>query len=152
MVMSVSQPIVLHLVRPYGGEEEYLAAEGWTIEARGMLLIDAAPLPADTAVLFDVTLEGGQKPIRAEGRVIGSVAAQGGVPGGVRVRFKRFGAATKAFIDRAVSRNAVAARPPEPPPPPEENSGVRRRAPSPVSAPPNRDELLARLRQRRVSG
>ncbi len=67
-----------------------------------MLLIDADPLPADTAVLFDVALSGGQKPIRAEGRVMGSVAPNGDRPGGLRVRFKRFGAATKAFIERAV--------------------------------------------------
>ncbi|HKY35927.1 MAG TPA: hypothetical protein VJN18_08315 [Polyangiaceae bacterium] len=67
-----------------------------------MLLIGTDPLPTDTAVLFDVTLSGGQKPIRAEGRVVGSVAPKGDRPGGVRVRFKRFGAATKAFIERAV--------------------------------------------------
>jgi len=146
--MSASQPTVLHVVRPYGGEEAYLAAEGWTIEARSMLLLGAAPLPADTAVLFDITLEGGQKPIRAEGRVIGEVPAHGGFPAGLRVRFKRFGAATKAFIERAVALNAVAARSLEPPP--EERSEVRSRAPSIVSAPPNRDELLAKLRERRL--
>jgi hypothetical protein len=84
--------------------------------------------------------------------VIGAVAAQGGRPGGLRVRFKRFGAATKAFIDRAVNRGVMAERAPEPLPPPEENSGIRSRAPSPVSAPPNRDELLARLRERRSRG
>jgi hypothetical protein len=149
MVMSASQPIVLHVVRPYGGEEAYLAAEAWTIEARSMLLLGVAPLPADTAVLFDITLEGGQKPIRAEGRVIGEVPAHGGFPAGLRVRFKRFGAATKAFIERAVGLNAVARRSLEPPPP-EERSEVRSRAPSIVSAPPNRDELLAKLRERRL--
>ena len=182
-------PIVVHVVRPYSTEEQYLAAEAWSIEQRGMLLVGAEELAADTAVLFDVALADGHKPIRAEGRVVGSVPAQGDRPGGVRVRFKRFGAATKAFIERAVqaksSPGAVAPSSPiaapEPerlsmpevrasmtdleaislPPPPvaaaprsseREPSGVRQRVPGPVAAPANREELLARLRQRRHTG
>jgi hypothetical protein len=114
--------------RPYASELEYLAAEAWSIDARSMLLIDAETLPPDTAVLFDVALSGGQKPIRAEGRVVGTVPAKGGRPGGLKVRFKRFGAATKAFIERAVQAQSqpaassqpeassapLAAPPPEP--------------------------------------
>lgn len=95
-------PTVVHVVRPYESEHEYLSAEAWSIDQRGMLLIDAEALPPDTAVLFDVALADGQKPIRAEGRVVGTVAANGNRPGGLKVRFKRFGAATKAFIERAV--------------------------------------------------
>jgi hypothetical protein len=77
-----------------------------------MLLIDQPPLPFDTAVVFDVTLENGQKPIRAEGRVVGHLEPDGDRPGGLRVRFRRFGAATKAFIDRAVNGTpAVDAKP-----------------------------------------
>jgi hypothetical protein len=104
-------PVVVHVVRPYESELEYLAAEAWTIDARSMLLIDAEALPADTAVLFDVALSGGQKPIRAEGRVVAAVAPRGGRPGGLKVRFKRFGAATKAFIERAVKAQSEAQQP-----------------------------------------
>jgi hypothetical protein len=104
------------------------------------------------------------------------------------VRFKRFGAATKAFIERAVQAKSspVAAAPsspaaaPEPEPerlsltevrasmtdielmspsPPlvaapseRDPSGIRPRVPGPVAAPANREELLARLRQRRQTG
>lgn len=181
-------PIVVHVVRPYSSEDEYLAAEAWSIEQRGMLLIDAETLPADSAVLFDVALVDGHKPIRAEGRVVGVVPAQGDRPGGVRVRFKRFGAATKAFIERAVQAKSsaaagapsspVAAAEPERPSMPEvrasmtdleaaspaappvaparpserEPSGIRQRVSGPVAAPANREELLARLRQRRQTG
>lgn len=99
----MSSPIVIHMHRPYGSEEEYIARERFSIEAKSMLLIDQPALPADTAVVFDVTLDNGQKPIRAEGRVVGYEEPQGDRPGGVRVRFRRFGAATKAFIDRAVN-------------------------------------------------
>jgi len=77
-----------------------------------MLLIDQPALPLDTAVVFDVTLDNGQKPIRAEARVVGYVEPEGDRPGGLRVRFKRFGAATKAFIDRAVNGTVAAAAPP----------------------------------------
>jgi len=189
-------PVVVHVVRPYSSDQDYLSAEAWSIDAKGMLLIDAEALPSDTAVLFDVALADGQKPIRAEGRVVGVVGPSGERPGGLKVRFKRFGAATKAFIERAVKSKQAAGelerpsqveaerpsspegerpsfpegeRPsfPEvrasmtdleaatPPLPPSsrasERSAVRQRAPGPVAAPANREELLARLRQRRQS-
>jgi hypothetical protein len=198
-------PIVVHVVRPYASEQDYLAAEAWSIDARSMLLIDAEALPMETAILFDVALSDGQKPIRAEGRVMGVVAAKGDRPGGLRVRFKRFGAATKAFIERAVkvakdgsqpgAVSAPGAEPPSAPeaeapsrpeaelpsqieverismpevrasmteleaviphrsfePAPARDSGLRQRVPGPVAAPANREELLARLRQRRQTG
>src|SRR6187455_2586180 len=94
--------------RPYASEEEYIAHERFSIEAKSMLLIDQPALPLDTAVVFDVTLDNGQKPIRAEAKVVGYVEPQGGRPGGLRVRFRRFGAATKAFIDRAVNGTPAA--------------------------------------------
>jgi hypothetical protein len=107
----LSSPIVIHIYRPYASEEEYLANERFSIEAKAMLLIDQPPLPLDTAVVFDVTLENGQKPIRAEARVVGHLEPEGERPGGLRVRFRRFGAATKAFIDRAVNGTPAVAAP-----------------------------------------
>jgi len=99
----LSSPIVIHMYRPYASEEEYIEHERFSIEAKSMLLIDQPALPLDTAIVFDVTLENGQKPIRAEAKVVGYVEPEGNRPGGLRVRFRRFGAATKAFIDRAVN-------------------------------------------------
>lgn len=189
-------PVVVHVIRPYATEQEYLAAEAWSIDSRSMLLIDAEALPPDTAVLFDIALEDGQKPIRAEGRVLGMVAGENGRPGGMKVRFKRFGAATKAFIERAVKAKSetsheLPSRPEAERPSapladmpsaplgdgerlsmpevrasmtdleavvlpvvaaPTRDSGVRQRVPGPVAAPVNREELLARLRQRRHAG
>lgn len=110
-------PVVLHIVRPYENEAEYLSAEAWTIEARGMLLVDQEPLDNDASVVFDVTLGDGSKPIRAEGRVVGHLAATEDRPGGVRIRFRRFGAQTKSFVERAVNeREAQLARRSQPPP------------------------------------
>ena len=197
-------PVVVHVQRPYATVEEFLEAEAWTIETRSMLLIDAAELPLDTAVLFDVSIKG-EKLIRAEGRVAALVTPEDGAPGGLRVRFKRYGASTKAFIDRAVNfqkhrseaEQAPAPSLPEPstpsvpelvtpsivtsapvaaPPPPEspgpfapevrapsqpppaslkqdftgirEPSGIHRRPLADSDVPANRDDLLARLRER----
>jgi hypothetical protein len=100
----LSNAIVIHVLRPYANEEEYLASERFSIDSKSMLLIDQPPLPLETAIVFDIQLENGQKPIRAEAKVIGHVAASAERPGGLRVRFKRFGAATKAFIDRALAQ------------------------------------------------
>jgi hypothetical protein len=166
-------PLVVHVVRPYASEQEYLDAEAWSIEARSMLLLDTEQLPLDTSVLFDVALADGHKPIRAEGRVVGSVAPSGARPGGLKVRFKRFGSATKAFIERAVKAqerpSMIELEPPSAtdlerpsmteleavPVPAEvarEPSGVRPRLRGPVDAPANREELLERLRRRRQAG
>jgi hypothetical protein len=109
----MKNPVVLHVVRPYPDERAYLAAEAWTIDERGMFLIDDRVLTPETAVVFDVALQNGTKVIRAEGRVEHHVAAEGEHPAGLRVRFRRFGAQTKSFIDRAVghTERRVAAPP-----------------------------------------
>ena len=109
--VTLSSTIVIHVLRPYANEEEYLASERFSIDSKSMLLIDQPPLPADTQIVFDVQLENGQKPIRAEAKVIAHVTATPDKPGGLRVRFKRFGAATKSFIDRAIAQPGGSAMP-----------------------------------------
>ncbi|HEX6275905.1 MAG TPA: hypothetical protein VFZ53_22845 [Polyangiaceae bacterium] len=99
----MTSPVVLHLTRPYASADEYLEREGWSIDTRSMVLVGQAELPAETDVVFDVTLADGSKPIRAEARVVGVVAATEGRPAGLRVRFRRYGSATRAFVERAVS-------------------------------------------------
>ncbi len=164
----MSSPIVIHVLRPYANEDEYLAHERSSIDSKSMLLIDQPALPAETPIVFDIQLANGHKPIRAEGKVIGYVAASADNPAGLRVRFKRFGAATKAFIDRAISAPAgisvalaersavrvepstVSGEPPVTPTAPSETSGIHRKG-LPVTAPLNRDALLARLRERKAS-
>jgi hypothetical protein len=143
----MKNPVVLHVVRPYGDEQEYLAAEAWTIDDRGMFLIDDRELAPDTAVVFDVTLASGTKVIRAEGRVEHHVPAEGTQPAGLRVRFRRFGEQTKAFIDRAIGyaeRRSAAPptqRPASGPPssrrgPASERAPLSGRAPSSTARPP----------------
>jgi hypothetical protein len=142
----VSSPVVLHITRPYADAEEYLRAEAWSIEERAMLLIDQPALAKDTAIVFDVTLRDGSRPIKAEAKVTRSVEPEGNRPGGLRVRFKRYGAPTKAFIERAVAYvargDSVPPAPlPEPSdpsaeaaaPPPEVASAVEHLPPPPLT-------------------
>ena len=98
----MTTPVTLHITRPYATVEDYLAAEAWTVDQHAMLLVDQPPLERDTAIVFDVTLGDGSRPIKAEARVSRVVEPTGDRPGGLRVRFKRYSAPTKAFIDRAM--------------------------------------------------
>lgn len=139
-------PVVLHVVRPYSSEDEYLTAEAWTIEARGMLLVGQREVELDRSVVFDVALANGTKVIRAEGRAIGFQPSSEDHPGGLRVRFRRFGAQTKSFIDRALSARerslaaSLSSRPPAAPTPPSASPAV----PAPRSTPaPAPTEALA---------
>jgi hypothetical protein len=118
-------------VRPYANVEEYLAAEAWTVDARTMLLVGESGLAPDSAIVFDVTLADGARPIKAEARVSGVVEPMDGKPGGIRVRFRRYGAPTKAFIERAMTfvASGVDTGPPPPPAGPPEPSGPGLSAP-----------------------
>lgn len=139
-------PVVIHLSRPYANADEYLAREAWSIDTRSMLLVGQAELPKETDIVFDVTLADGTKPIRAEARVVGAVPPSEGRPGGLKVRFKRYGAATRAFVERAVSARSFAANAPAvtPDPPPAQAAPASVRPPAsvrlpasvPASAPP----------------
>jgi hypothetical protein len=174
----VADAVVLRVERPYSDEDEYLAEEGWTIDEKSIVLVGEADLPKDTVVRFEIVLQDGARPIRAEGKVSRSVAGTATKPGGLKVRFRRFDAATKRFIDRAVAQkkprrsrkppaaelaplvlepasDPEAASSPESlvasvtsPDPALEESGVRQLRVGPIAAPPNREELLQRLRDR----
>lgn len=159
----MSGTVALSLVRPYATEEELIAAEGWAIDKKGMVLIDQPRLASGTLVRFELLLEGGERVLVAEGKAVGYAKADGARPAGAKVRFKRFNASAKAFIERVLA--AMAAPPPEPSAAtPEsgdehavrvpaatadiEQSGVRHRVSGPVAPPANRAELLDKLRER----
>lgn len=200
----MTDPVVLRVHRPFADEDAYLVAESWSIDDKAVLLIDQVALPKDTVVRFEIVLDDGSKPIRAEGKVHKLVPAEGDRPGGLRVRFRRFDAATKRFIDRVMSERrkerrsrrpppaelaplvlepepvaaddapdsvvaeasapeqsapevvsqplaaaAEAPAPADPEPPPAPRPRASGPGPRAVDAPPNRDELLAKLRARR---
>jgi hypothetical protein len=166
----LKHPKNLRLSRPYASVEDYVAAEGWTIDARGMVLLEQESMPPGTVVRFEIVLESGEKPIRAEARVVGDVEPTGSRPGGVRVRFRRLGPNCKELLDHVLESRGSSAHatvelsspmaaelplpdpeptpPPSPAPQPERSSEVRVHGAGPIAAPPNRDELLERLRER----
>lgn len=139
----MAAPVVLHVTRPYDSEEEYLTAEAWTIDAAGMLLVGQKSYEPDTTIVFDVALANGKKVLRAEGRVVNHLPASDDRPGGLRVRFRRFAAQTKAFIDRAVAArgqrlaSGVSSHPPPSARPPASVRPARQKVPSiaPAAAP-----------------
>jgi hypothetical protein len=129
----VSEPVNLRIVRPYASEDEFLAGDLWTLDAKGALLVNQSALDPGTLVRFDVVLSTGERVIRAEGKVVKYVEPTATRPGGLRVRFTRFGGSTKAFIDRAVElRRAAAATRPEP----ASNASPARAPSAPPAAPP----------------
>jgi hypothetical protein len=88
--------------------EEYVANEGWSISTKRMILLDQPRLEKETIVRFEVSLANKEKVIRAEARVVGYQPPESGRPGGPKVRFKRFGGTTKAFIQRVVAEHGPA--------------------------------------------
>ncbi len=189
----MSEPVALRIVRPYSTQEEFLAAESWTIlDEKSMVLVDQ-DIAKDTIIRFELVLADGSRIMRGEAKVTRQVPETDDKPGGVRIRFRRFGASTKGLIDRVLSERkksrrsrrpsptqtlvleeaTPAAEPtpsapnhpevepdsivmnvePEPQAPPVEASPPKAarapgERPGPVEPPPNRDELLGRLRER----
>lgn len=205
---SVSEPLVLRVVRPYATQEEFLAEESWTIIDDKSMILVGEELEKDTIIRFELVLTDGSRLMRGEAKVTRAVPEADGRPAGIRVRFRRFGASTKELIDRVLAdrkktrrskRSATPAPlvldaepaisfPPEPalpsepvgsaslppdvepdstvidvppipapiqaskrtPPPAPSSRRERLRSsrPGPVDPPPNREELLQRLRER----
>ena len=169
-------------MRPYRSLEEFLEAEARWLQRKTMLVVGAEELRPDTMVRFGVDLESGESVIRAEGRVIEYIRPAGESPGGLKVRFKRYGSSTKSVLDRAKDFRAksdsrqsqelglelmdleldlpaaelgsspeVNSVPLNPlPEPPQRVSGVHQHPLRSVQTPDNRDELLAKLRQRAI--
>lgn len=173
----------LQIVRPYQDEAAFVEAEGWTIRKRSVILVGAPDVEVGVDVRCDVSLESGQKLIRAEGRVVEQIPPQGDRPGGIKLRFQRVAPDTQKFISRVLANatqpidsgpaaspgpleppaEAAAEEPaenagepslrPEPAPPRRRrrkasDSGMHARVVPPVEPPPNREELLDRLRAR----
>lgn len=201
---SVSEPLVLTVVRPYATQEEFLAEESWTIIDDKSMILVGEELEKDTIVRFELVLQDGSRLMRGEAKVTRPVPEADGRPSGVRVRFRRFGTSTKELIDRVLAdrkksrrskRSATPAPlvldaepaislPPEPalpsdpaismslppevepdstvievppipapiqtsaPPSPPRRERVREGRPGPVEPPPDRENLLQRLRER----
>ena len=67
---------VVRIVRPYRTEAELIEAEGWTVTKKGMLLVGEGPRDPGTVVRFEVSLESGERLVRAEAKVLEHSAAE----------------------------------------------------------------------------
>ncbi len=106
---------ILRVERPYETEAEFLAAEGWSISRKSLLLIEHPSLLEGTTTRCELVLQSGVSLIVAEVVVARQVAASDRRPGGLVVRLKRMSPATAQFLERAAQysgRNeAEASRP-----------------------------------------
>lgn len=100
-----NKPRILRITRPYESVEDYIQSEGWTISNKRMILLDQPRFDRDTLVRFELSLQNGEKLIRAEAKVVGYQTPTPDKPGGPKVRFKRFGGTTKAFIQQVVAEH-----------------------------------------------
>ena len=160
---------IIRITRPYASEKEFIDADfGWV--GRQTLILPGAPVrPSGELVRFEVVLANGVPILRGEGHVAGHNAPGGARPPGLEVRFTRVDAKSKLVLDRVRERRAsfsshtmAAATPsmlaslsasmlPVLQPPadvPSERSGIHLKRPGPVAPPPNREEILERLRVR----
>jgi hypothetical protein len=101
----LNKPRILRITRPYESVDDYIQSEGWTISTKRMILLDQPRFERDTIVRFELSLQNGEKLIRAEAKVVGYQTATPDKPGGPKVRFKRFGGDTKAFITQVVAEH-----------------------------------------------
>ena len=100
-----NKPRILRITRPYESIEDYIQSEGWTISNKRMILLDQPRFERDTIVRFELSLQNGEKLIRAEAKVVGYQTPTPDKPGGPKVRFKRFGGSTKTFIQQVVAEH-----------------------------------------------
>lgn len=101
----MNKPRILRITRPYESVDDYIQSEGWTISTKRMILLDQPRFERDTIVRFELSLQNGEKLIRAEAKVVGYQTATPDKPGGPKVRFKRFGGSTKDFITQVVAEH-----------------------------------------------
>ncbi|HEU5073912.1 MAG TPA: hypothetical protein VFU02_07060 [Polyangiaceae bacterium] len=105
MTQASNKPRILRITRPYESVEDYIQSEGWTISNKRMILLDQPRFERDTIVRFELSLQNGEKLIRAEAKVVGYQTPTPDKPGGPKVRFKRFGGTTKTFIQQVVAEH-----------------------------------------------
>lgn len=131
--------VTLTIVRPYQTVEEFLDNDAWTAGRTDLLLIDQAPVPMKTIVHFRVALDSGETLFQGEGWAAGHVKPLGGRPGGLRVRFRKIDAPSKAMLQRALEalEKAQEAEPIETITPPQRGNSAPPKM-NEVALPPNK--------------
>jgi hypothetical protein len=166
-VADQRSPVTIRITRPYGSENEFIDGDFAWIGRTTIVLANTPARKAGEIIRFEIVLTSGSPVFRGEGSVVGYYPPGGGKPPGLEVRFTRIDARSKLVLDKvrerrtALSRSgelpaapaSLAPAPPQAIQPParaaSERRVVQRTSPhSKVAAPPNRDEILERLRSR----
>ena len=148
-------PIKLRVTRPYDTEDAFLQGDLARLGRGSIVLAETPAMPVGRVVRFEVLLSTGAAVFRGEGTVLAHHGKGGFKPEGLEVRITRTDAKSKAALERAQALRAAN----KPARQVDQQSGVRpaptpepEAAPMPagrhVEPPPNRDEMLQRLRDR----
>jgi hypothetical protein len=174
-VADPRSPVTIRITRPYGSENEFIEGDFAWIGRSSIVLPNSPARTTGEVVRFEVVLSSGLPVFRGEGTVVAHHPPGGGRPPGLEVRFTRIDARSKLILDKVRERRGAFSRTGEgqavpapaqaaPPQAPTTEDlptlavGTRpqgiqtpTRAASErrvVAAPPNRDEILERLRAR----
>lgn len=171
-----SSPVTIRITRPYGSDNEFIDGDFAWIGRSTIILPHSPARNTGEIIRFEVVLTSGAPVFRGEGSVVAHHPPGGAKPPGLEVRFTRIDARSKLILDKVRERRANFARtseltaievrpmtddlpmlavaaPPQQMQPPT-RAASERRVVEPVSpatkvaAPPNRDEILERLRER----
>lgn len=99
----MTKALILRAVRPYSTEEDFLAAEAWSVAARSVLLVDVGPQAEGAVVRIELVLQSGDALIVAEGTVVKHLVATESRPAGLVVKYRRMSADSSEFIKRAIA-------------------------------------------------
>jgi molecular chaperone DnaK len=100
----------LRIRLPFASEDEFVERYGANVEKSGLFIATRNTKPEGTAISFELVLQDGTRLMRGEGVVTQVVATEAPGQSGMRLRFTRLEARTKALVDR------IMARPSAPPP------------------------------------
>ncbi|WP_244239441.1 TIGR02266 family protein [Corallococcus carmarthensis] len=108
----------LRIRLPYTAEEEFIERYGSNVGRGGVFVATRALKPEGTGLAFEFVLADGTRLLRGEGVVLKAQPDAGSARTGMTVRFTKLDAASKALIDRIVTRRggteAVVASPAAP--------------------------------------
>ena len=109
----------LRIRLPFASEGEFIERYGANVDRASLFIATRSTKPEGTAISFELVLQDGARLMRGEG-VVTEVREGTMGPAGMRLRFTRLEARTKALVDQIVARQEAppTVSPPEPKPAP----------------------------------
>ncbi|NOJ90795.1 TIGR02266 family protein, partial [Myxococcus xanthus] len=108
---TASKPLPLRIRLPYTTEEEFIDKYGSNVARGGVFVATRAMKPEGTGLAFEFVLADGTRLLRGEGVVVKTQVDAVSGRTGMTVRFVKLDAASKALIDRVVSKRTGSVEP-----------------------------------------